>query len=97
MDIANILVRQDNNQQITACHYPMLFWPTGSIMLHGHIHSGPNSKSSERAPFHPMRFDVGVDNCNYKPISYLQLREIIDNQKMQEIYKEYGVGGQEWK
>jgi calcineurin-like phosphoesterase family protein len=82
MDIANILVREDNNQQIIGCHYPMLFWPRGAIMTHGHIHSGPLSKSSEKAPFSPMRYDVGVDNCNYKPISYLELKEIIEQQKL---------------
>ena len=92
MDIASILVRNDNNQNLTCCHYPMLFWPTGSWMLHGHIHSGPNLKSSEKAPFHALRYDVGVDNNLFKPISYLELKEIIDNQKMQEVYKEYGVG-----
>ena len=91
MDIASILVRNDNNQNLTCCHYPMLFWPTGSWMLHGHIHSGPKSKGSERAPFHALRYDVGVDNNMYKPISYLELKEIIDNQKMQEIYSKYGA------
>lgn len=92
MDIASILVRNDNNQNLTCCHYPMLFWPTGSWMLHGHIHSGPNSKSSEKAPFHPKRYDVGVDNNNFYPISYLQLKEIIEKQKMQEIFNQYGIG-----
>ena len=82
MDIASILVRQDNNQNLTCCHYPMLYWPTGSWMLHGHIHSGPNSKSSEKAPFHALRHDVGVDNCDFKPISYLELKEIIGQQKL---------------
>lgn len=82
MDIANILVRNDNNQQLTCCHYPMLYWPTGSWMLHGHIHSGPNSNSSEKAPFHHLRLDVGVDNSNYYPISYMHLKEIIKQQKL---------------
>jgi calcineurin-like phosphoesterase family protein len=82
MDIASILVRNDNDQQLTCCHYPMLYWPTRTIMLHGHIHSGPNSKSSETAPFHHLRYDVGCDNNEYRPISYLKLSEIIENQKL---------------
>lgn len=82
MDIASILVRNDNNQNLTCCHYPMLYWPTGTWMLHGHIHSGPNSSSSEKAPFHHLRLDVGVDNQNYYPISYIQLKEIIERQKL---------------
>ena len=95
MDIASVLVRNDNNQQLTCCHYPMLYWPTNTIMLHGHVHSGPTSTASEKMPFHPMRYDVGVDNNFYKPISYIKLMEIIENQKMQEIYKQYGVGSQD--
>ena len=34
-------------------------------------------------------------NNKYKPISYIKLMEIIENQKMQEIYKQYGVGSQD--
>lgn len=82
MDIASILVRNDNNQNLTCCHYPMLYWPTGSWMLHGHIHSGPNSTASEKASFHHLRYDVGVDNNLYKPISYIELKETIEKQKL---------------
>lgn len=82
MDIASILVRQDNNTQLTGCHYPMLFWPRDSIMIHGHIHSRPNSTSLEKAPFHPMRYDIGVDNNDYRPVSYLNLIDIITNQRL---------------
>ena len=82
MDIASILVRNDNNQQLTCCHYPMLYWPTNTIMLHGHVHGGPTSTASEKMPFHPMRYDVGVDANNYKPISYIELMEIIEKQKL---------------
>ena len=82
MDIASILIRNDNNQNLICCHYPMLFWPTGSWMLHGHIHSGPNSKNSEKAPFHALRYDVGCDNNFYKPISYIELMNIIEKQKL---------------
>lgn len=82
MDIANILVRDDNNTQIVACHYPMLFWQPNIIMIHGHIHSGPDSTASEKAAFHPMRYDVGVDNNNYYPISYTKLINIITDQRL---------------
>ena len=80
-DIINTTVVQDDNQQIISCHYPMLFWPERAIMAHGHIHSGPTSTASEKASFHPMRYDVGVDNNNYEPISYLELKDIIDENK----------------
>jgi len=60
-------------------HYPHLYWPRGCYHIHGHVHSGPNSTSIEVVPFHPMRYDVGVDNNNYEPISYNELREIFLN------------------
>ena len=81
MDIASILVRNDNNQNLTCCHYPMLYWPTNTIMLHGHVHSGPTSTASEKMPFHPMRYDVGVDAWDYKPVSYLQIKELVEKNK----------------
>ena len=96
MDVANIIVRNDNNTQLFVSHYPLMYWPSGSIMLHGHVHSGPNSdKGSEKVPFHPKRYDIGVDNNDFYPISYVKLMEIIEKQKMQEIYKQYGVGNQD--
>lgn len=91
-DMLTTIVRKDNDQQILSCHYPLLFWPPRMIMAHGHIHSGPNSTSSEIAPFHPMRVDVGVDNQNFYPISYIELMKLIEANKMQEIYRQYGVG-----
>ena len=81
MDVANIILKHDNNQRIFCSHYPQLYWPREAIMAHGHIHSGPNSTSSEKAPFHPLRIDVGVDAHNYKPISYQEVKDIINKQK----------------
>lgn len=83
MDVANLLVRNDNNTQLFISHYPLMYWPSGSVMLHGHVHSGPTCGSaSEKVPFHPMRYDIGVDNNLYKPISYIELMEIIEKQKL---------------
>ena len=81
-DMLMTIVRQDNNQQVLSCHYPLLFWPPNTIMTHGHIHSGPTSNASEVAPFHPMRYDVGVDNSNYAPMSYVELKNIIDENRL---------------
>ena len=54
----------------------------GNVFMAGDfIHTGPNSTSSEKAPFHPLRIDVGVDNSNYKPISYQEVKDIINKQK----------------
>ena len=55
-------------------HYPFLYWRRGYIHLHGHVHSGPTETNSEKVPYHPMRYDIGVDNNEFAPISYEQLK-----------------------
>ena len=57
-------------------HYPMLSWDkarAGSIMLHGHIHAGPEYNEQNRKNG-ICRFDVGVDANSYYPVSLLQIR-----------------------
>lgn len=66
-------------------HYPMMYWRRGYYHLHGHVHSGERSTASEKVPFHPMRYDIGVDNNNYRPISYYELNEIFEQQMLKEI------------
>ena len=55
-------------------HYPHLEWNRRAIHLHGHIHSQKNKRSID---FNPMRYDVGIDNNDYKPISWFEVKEII--------------------
>ena len=60
-------------QFLILCHYPLLTWnkkERGSWNLHGHIHSGPRSTASERGLNVGLQYDVGVDNNNFRPISY---------------------------
>lgn len=63
-------------------HYPCEYWEGGTMHLHGHVHSGPLSNASEKCKFHPMKYDVGVDNNNYKPISYEDLKIVITKQQL---------------
>lgn len=63
-------------------HYPIMYWRSSYIQLHGHIHSGPTSTANERVPFHPMRYDIGVDNNEFTPISYHQLKVILTKNSM---------------
>lgn len=77
-DIITLLVREDNNKQFVISHYPYMYWQSGFFHLHGHVHGGPNSKAAEKVPEHHMRYDIGVDNNNYAPISYDELMEIFD-------------------
>lgn len=77
-------------RQIYLNHYPFLCYggsyrsPENAVwQLFGHVHSGPNStgKDTERlVNLFPYQYDVGVDNNNYAPISWEQVKEIIDNQ-----------------
>lgn len=60
----------------------------GKIHLIGNCHTGPNSSSSEQPPFHPLRYDVGVDNNFYKPIPYNRLMYIFDKQKLYDLSRE---------
>jgi len=74
----------EGGQNIFLCHYPMLSWNgsvRGSWQLFGHIHSGPNSIASERnIVTTPAQYDVGVDNNNFTPISYNEVKTIITRQ-----------------
>ena len=68
-------------------HYPLLCF-SGSYnhsvwALHGHVHQNPNSDGldiSRLAYRFPTQYDVGVDNNNYYPVSYYEVKEIIKKQ-----------------
>jgi calcineurin-like phosphoesterase family protein len=64
-DIFNIQV---DNVPFLLAHRPFLYWEYSHIHLHGHTHTGGNP--GEIMPPHPLRMDVGVDNCDYKPIAF---------------------------
>ena len=57
---------------VVVCHYAMRVWEKsnyGSWMLFGHSHG--------RLEPYPNQWDVGVDNNNYYPVSFEQLKEIM--------------------
>ena len=58
-------------------HYPCEFWTRGAIHLHGHMHTRKNMTNDEILSYKPMRYDIGVDDWNFKPISYQELKQII--------------------
>ena len=51
-------------------HYPFLNFPEECYQLHGHIHSIGNSSVSKN------QYDVGVDNNDFIPITWKQIKEI---------------------
>lgn len=64
-------------------HYPFLCYGgsyRGVWQLFGHVHSGPEADGldiSRLKVLLPTQYDVGVDNNNYTPISYRELKEKI--------------------
>jgi calcineurin-like phosphoesterase family protein len=67
----HILEYKTNKKLIVMCHYPIEEWNgyfRGSIHTHCHTHQ-PDLVSA------PRRFNVGVDSCNYTPISLDEILE----------------------
>lgn len=70
-------------------HYPFLCYG-GSYrgenavwQLFGHVHSGPNCTGLDCNRLNilfPYQYDVGVDNNNYTPISWQQVKDVINQQ-----------------
>ena len=66
-------------QKIILCHYPMITWNgsgRGSWMLHGHCHGNLTY------PFEAKIHDVGVDPNGYSPLSFADVKRIMDKKKM---------------
>jgi len=69
-----------DNNYIWMSHYCHRTWNgshRGSFHLFGHSHS--TLKTTNRS------MDVGVDNCNYKPISYDEVYELLKDRTNKEI------------
>lgn len=66
-------------------HFPFLCYDyKNAIQLYGHVHSGPKSTSLDLKRLemcYPEQYDVGVDNNNYYPISYYEMKDIIAKRK----------------
>ena len=74
-----------NDNLIYMNHYPLLCYPDPltNWNLFGHVHSGPNYNGSDKERLkylYPTQYDVGVDNNNYAPIAYEEVKQIITKQ-----------------
>lgn len=73
-------------------HFPFLDfsnnYDTKVIQLHGHIHSSPNNTGTLNNERYKVlkwnQYDVGVDNNNYKPVSWKEVKAIIESRRPQE-------------
>ena len=74
-----------DNQAVFLNHHPFLCYGDshGKVwQLHGHIHSrdGHSCRFEEQlAMLRSTQYDVGVDNNDYKPISFYQIRDIMSS------------------
>lgn len=73
-----------DGQRIFLNHCPLLCFPdeTRTVwQLFGHVHSGPLNNSGYDLPrlqyLLPRQYDVGVDNNDFRPVSFEKIREII--------------------
>lgn len=78
-DLKTILVPDEEisggYRAVVLCHFPLLSWDRQyykSIHLHGHVHSKTGFIGPE------LRYDVGVDNNNFSPVSYKEIKELIN-------------------
>ena len=74
-------------QTIILNHYPLLTyagaWGDRLWNLHGHVHLGPHSNGldDERMKLRfPTQYDVGVDNNDFRPVSFREVKDIITKQ-----------------
>jgi len=63
--------------KIIATHFPLFQWDRKCFHVHGHVHS---SLKKKKMPFSPYVYDVGVDNNNYAPISWGELKKVFIEQ-----------------
>lgn len=80
--VGEMLTIHIGKRPLILSHYPLLCYPDRYWNLYGHVHSGPNSTSRDvlENTFKLTQYDVGVDNNNFTPISYLQIKNIINNE-----------------
>ena len=81
---------QIDNRAVYLNHYPFLCYggsyrgEKGAVwQLFGHVHSGPNSTGldSDRLKYcFPYQYDVGVDNNDFTPVSWEEIKSIISRQ-----------------
>lgn len=88
--VENQMILKIDGRTVYLNHYPFLCYggswrePESAVYaLHGHVHSGPNSsgKDCDRlVHLFPYQYDVGVDNNNYTPISWEEVKKKIQHQ-----------------
>lgn len=79
-----------DKQKMYLSHYPFLCFEGGYKdiwQLFGHVHTRKNNTGidAERLQYlYPTQYDVGADNNNFKPVSFEEVKAIIDRQVEQQ-------------
>ena len=75
-----------DNQKICLNHYQFLCYDgsyDGVWQLFGHVHNNRNHTGNDTARLKmlfPTQYDVGVDNNDFTPVSFAQVKEVIEKQ-----------------
>lgn len=85
-----LMLKIDGKYKVYLNHFPFLCYDgvyrspeDCTIQLHGHVHEhlGCIGKDVDRLHHRfPYQYDVGIDNNNYKPVSWEEVLQIINNQ-----------------
>ena len=93
-DLLYIRIRDDKTskyQYIVLSHYPMFDWQSsfrGAWQLFGHLHTrGLVEFDYLKTKLFPTQYDVGVDNNNFTPVSFYDVKRIISEQKKDKRFK----------
>lgn len=88
--VENQMLLSIDSRKVYLNHYPFLCYAgtyrnkdDAVIQLFGHVHSKQNTKGKDKDRLQylfPYQYDVGVDNNDYKPVSWQQIKEIINKQ-----------------
>lgn len=70
-----------DGQPVLLKHVPLSDLDSNVWQLFGHIHSGPRSSEvkdpSKLQPILPNQYDVGVDNNDYRPVSFQEVKKLM--------------------
>lgn len=75
-----------DKQKIYLNHCPFLCYGgaySGTWQLFGHVHTSNHNTGKDKSRLNmlfPTQYDVGVDNNNFTPISYAEVKRIINKQ-----------------
>lgn len=76
---------------IALSHYPMLDWKgsyRGAWQLFGHVHTRQlDAFETLKTHLFPSQYDVGVDNNNFRPVSFYEVKSILQRQKKDKRFK----------